>query len=212
MLRNFSTATDLNRYIPEKDKYLWKGQTDFSDQITGAEQEVITDLKIKGYKPHKLMTPLTVTTTETEDVVSAGRLVVNCTVHSVDGVVTLLGCNTSDGTYETVTTLSITATGETSVLFTKMYSYYKISNTGTITFSAYLVETSYDLLFIYKTLEIISQNNYKDGAERWGELATWFNEKYQRLISTMPVYEDTDTDGEVTDEYMQKNNSFPMLG
>lgn len=203
-MKNFITETELKGYIPELTKYLWTGETDFSKQKTRAEQIVISDLIDKGYTVRQLQTGLYLSETDgVEDERNGMRFVVNATAGT--GTVTLLGSG-DDDTYETATTLAITTTGETSVLFTYPYRYYKIT-LGGVTGDAYLIETNYDLLFAFKWLELIMCDSFKEAGDQYYTRMEYFRNMYNEKLGRMKITVDADEDGSV-DETESDNGSI----
>lgn len=201
-LKNYIAETDLEGFVPELDQYLFTGETDWSKQKTRAEQIVIADLVNKGFQLRNLRPELTLSTStdSDEDVANRDRCVVVCTAFTSTAVVTVTGTNDTDDAYVTAGTSSnITATGTSSFLLDDRYKYYKYSNTGTATLTVFLVESSnYDLLFIYKWLELILRNSVVQENDAYHIKANWMRELYQNLWTSFSPFYDGDEDGEIT--------------
>lgn len=223
MLRNFTTLTDLKAYIPNLDNLLWRDNEDYSAQIEAAEREVRNDFNNMGLAGVYLRPDLTledgstsitgakVTTTGMADGFNRGRLVINTTALSEDNSVpcVLLGGNTIDGTYSTVTTVTVTATGLSFALLPVQYKYYKINvgvSTGSITANVYLTESNYDTLFIYKTLVIILNSLVKSEGDQWDLKRRMFMQMYSELLNNMKFAYDQDLDEQADTGEVVKNN------
>ena len=170
MIRNYTTQTDLEAYIPKLDSLLWGDETNFDKQKSACDVEVMNDFINKDYKAIFLRNDLTLrssgvsliaTTAETvsaEDSITRMRFVIDCKViTSGDKTVTLYGSNDKI-TYNSITDILITATGIKSEIISQFYKYYKVTATvssGSFDYAAFMTETSYDLLHKYKWLEII---------------------------------------------------------
>lgn len=212
MLKNYVTETGLQGFVYEKDLYLWTGQTDLSASKERAEQVVINDFINRGYKPLALRPDLYLRTststlssdttgTSYEDIASRLRLAYNVTVRSGTTSIVLQGSN-DEVTWTTIQTQSITATGEGSFVFLAAFKYYRINaviTAGTLAFTAWLTEASYDLFFAYKWLEIILMNAGKAAESKYTEYGKYFLEQYEKLWNGI-VWEDADGDGTINED------------
>lgn len=219
-MKNFVDETYLKGFVPElATSYLRTGETNFTKQKSAAEQVVIQDLINKGYRSYLLRTPLslrtagtTVTSTDEtgaksdKDIATRLRLVYNVTVFTTPAAtLTLQGTNdSSNETWATVTTATPSATGETSAVFGVTNKYYRINSdctaAGTIDYDAYLVDTTMDLFFAYKWLEIIFMNLFTETSNNeFFEKMKYFQEAYDKLWNDARIFEDTDESGDVAE-------------
>ncbi|MFA5773030.1 MAG: hypothetical protein WC974_09895 [Thermoplasmata archaeon] len=225
MIESYLVTADVNNREPDLANLYPSGETDWSDFLTDAFEELTQDVRDGGWNIRKLCkryslqssvtktAAFTGTITTDEDNLQRLRLVINCTAKTGSGSVAFLLEGTDDDgtTYETVTTLSVTATGDTNVIFTKVYKKYRLSITGfttitSMTYSAYLVETTFERLHLYKTLEMIwrIQNRLTGDvyADKEAKYKTMYDDK---LTSTQFAY-DEDDDGEISDTEEETNN------
>ena len=203
MIRNFIDEDYLKDISPELDSYKWDSETDFSNFIRQANNEIFEDLKRKNLNLYKLMpelslrdsgTVISAAGTETEDsaedTLNRLRLVYNVTVFTgTDTKQLILQGSSDDETFTTIETITITETGEASIRFNSVYQYYKIQlvqTDGTIDYSCYLIETTYDNIFAYKVLELIMRNVKKENQDSMHlkelDYAKIYNEKLQTSI------------------------------
>jgi hypothetical protein len=225
MIRNYTTDSDLQSYVPNLTNLLWNGQTDFSAQKQSAEIEVMNDFIKRNYKAiylrNDLMlrnsgTAITSTTSEDlsdEDTITRMRFVVDCkTFTGTQGkTITLYGSNDSGDTYVSIDSLTITETGISSLVITEFYKCYKVTATvpdGSIDYSAYMTETSYDLLHIFKQLVIILTPLVKDENSTYGLLLAEFKRKYENEWTQLKVYYDSSESGDLDNLTVNRNNSI----
>jgi hypothetical protein len=212
MLKNYTTETYIKTFVPELTRYLWPGETTYDAQKQAAEQQVTMDFISSSYKALALRPDLYLRTatatlsadetgTSYEDKCQRLRLAYNVTVRSGTTALVLQGSN-DETTWTTITTQSITATGESSFCFITAFKYYRINATitaGTLAFTAWLTETIFDLFFAYKWLEGILMNAGKTSDSKYTEYAKYFLEMYNALWQKGIIWQDTDSDG-VADE------------
>lgn len=227
MIKNYISQEDLKAYIPNIDNLLWTGQEDFSTQFTSAEIEVMNDFIKKNYKAIYLRNDLfireagTVTTAaETsdiseEDTITRMRFVVDCKTFTGDDdkVITIHGTNDSV-TYTSIDSLTISATGVSSLIISQYYKHYKVVATvpdGSIDYAAYLTETSYDLLYIYKTLIIILTPLVKEENSTYGLLLAEFKRKYENEWNELKVFYDSSESGDINGLEIIRNSSINYL-
>jgi hypothetical protein len=119
------------------------------------------------------------------------RFVVNVTAITGTPTFTLQGSNdynisdsVEPSNWTTIETLSPTTTGETSVVYYNEYKYYRYTSTiasGSVTFTASLYETEFDVWVIYKTLWLLFSFMAKNPDDVWSERA----KKYEMLYSSV---------------------------
>lgn len=215
-MKNYCTITDLKYYFPEIENYKWTGENDFDKFKSGAEVKVATDIKNKGFDLRKLQTPLmlideTLTVTGTgdsfEDTTNRLRLVYNVIATTGSNSFILQGSN-DDENWHNIQTVTISGAGESSVVFTNAYKYYRASYTiGTsLNIDIYLVETNYDILFCYKQLELILMNASKTQNDQWWNKMLYFKESYDEQLNTMRISVDENDDEDITSDETVSTN------
>jgi hypothetical protein len=211
-LKNYCTLTDLKSYFPEIEDFLHTGETNFDKFKDGATLKVITDIKNKGYDLRQLQTPLNLlddtliasdVTEADEDSANRMRLVYNVIAYTGVNSFTLQGANENndDTDWNDIETVTVTTTGESSLVFSEAYKYYRISYTiGTsLEIKINLVETNYDILFCFKQLEMILLNAHKkSGEQAWWDKMLYFREEYNENLGSMVISIDEDDSGEIT--------------
>lgn len=219
-MKNYCTETDLKGYFPELDLYKWGGETDFSKFKAGAETKVCLDLKNKGYDLRKLQTPLvllneekigTGETNAEEDKTNRLRLVYNFAINADGNEFTLQGANvSSDNTiWNDIKTRVVDSSGEYSVIFTDAYKYYRIKYNfiEPLTPVIALIETNYDILFIYKWLELIMMNGSKQQNDKYWLKMLYFKENYDAQLNSMVISIDENEDGEIENSERVSTNT-----
>lgn len=194
-LKNHVDETYLKTFVPELARYLWTGETTFNGFKQAAEQVVVNDFINRGYRALALRPNLnlrtstdTLTADETgvsyEDTFSRLRLAYNVTVQSGTTSLVLQG-SADETTWNTIQTQSITAAGEGSFVFLTAYKYYRINldvtAPGSLAFTAWLTEASYDLWFTYYWLYLILINAGKANENKYTEYADRFLKMYETL-------------------------------
>jgi hypothetical protein len=108
-------------------------------------------------------------------------------------VIKLYGTNdTANETWTEVASVSVTATGTTGTTFRQPFRFYRlgyISGTS-ISFSAYLVESVFELAHIYLTLHMIFRYQAGTPADIWNDKAKLYWDFYQDQINTIIASED----------------------
>lgn len=220
MLKIYIDESDLAGYAVKLSGLLWTDETDYSQQKIVAMDKVFNHFVREGYDLKELMPHLTLrtagtvltaneTTSEVTDTINRRRLYIdNIAFTGQDKIVTLQGSN--DGTtFYDVTSVTISETDTSkSVLFYDTYKYYKLISTvdtGSLDYSAVLVETIFDELFAYKWLWWIYYDMRKQDGDQFDikmkELETLYTDAFNKTV----FYLDTDND-EVPDNSSQKNN------
>lgn len=210
MLKCYIDDEYLINYEPEILNFLWAGQTDFSSFITSATSIVFADMNKLSSDSRYIMPELilrssgstsssaSVTGTEKLETINRNRIVIiPVTVTGYDKTLTFKGSN-DNVTYSTISEYTLTTSdSETqSYVFNEVYNYYRIDfvqTSGTVDFTCYLVESVYDNIFAYKTLELIFSNQKKD--ERYKEISEMYKTRYNELIKSLFIYEDKNKDG-----------------
>lgn len=212
MIYNYNTETDLKGFFPELSRYLWSGETTYDKQKQTAEQIVSSDFINRGYRLFAMRPDLylrnstdvlTTASTGTAYSDTITRLRLGYNILSYSGTCTLVFQGSNDNTnWETIKTVSITATGINSTVFINAYKYYRINSTvGTnLAFKAWLTETNYDLFFQYKWLELIMWNASKEPEDTYEMKAKQLRQWYDDLFANATVFEDPDLDGVVNED------------
>ena len=217
-MKNYTNETFLKGFVAPLSKYLWTGQTTYNSQKSNAELIVNNDFVSKGYRNSFIQVPLVLRESETisanetglaiEDNLVRMRYVYTVSVYTGTAkTIVLMGCNEEDGTFETVNTFTITSTSANMTgIISDSYKYYKLVSTvpdGTLNFTFKLVETSYDLFFAYKWLELILMDSFKEENDQYYLKMIEFRKMYNDLWNNVVINEDTDEDGTYDDSYQQ---------
>ena len=232
MIESYLITTDINNREPELLNLYPDNETDWTDILSDAWEEVTQDIRDNGWnirklcKRYSLQTSITKTAAFTgtitgdEDYIQRLRLVVNVTAKTGTGSVTFCLEGTDDGgtTWETVNpAILVTTLGNTTVVFTRVYKQYRLSiitftTITSIIYSAYLIETTFERLHLYKTMELIyrlqnrlSNDVYSDKEKRYADMYL------DRLNSTQFAY-DEDDDEEISEDEAEENNQNVSFG
>jgi hypothetical protein len=216
-MKNYTDETFLKGFVPALTKLLWAGETTYDKQKANAELIVRNDFVARGYNIAFIQVPLILRESEviTEDELTPAvndevtrlRYVYSVTTFTAGGTktITLQGCNTEDGTYTDLNTFTITAvtTTDATGYISDVYKYYKLSTVvtaGTLDFAFKLVESSYDLFFAYKWLELILMDSYKNENDQFFLKMLEFRNLYNELWNNVSINEDTNEDGELNED------------
>lgn len=228
MIKNFITEDYLRGILPELDLYKWSSESDFSNFISQANNEIFEELRKKNLKLNKLMPELflidsgtvisdagTYTGDSAEDTLNRLRFVYDVTAFSGtnDKTLTIQGSN-DDVTFYTVESITISETGIDSIRISEIYQYYRITFTqteGSVTLSAYLIETTYDDLFAYKTLELIMRNVKKEDNDAQGIKQRDYNMFYNQILNSSIFLENTSDEFTNSGYREVKENTIIML-
>jgi hypothetical protein len=232
MIESNLITTDINNREPELLILYPDNETDWADILSDAWEEVTQDIRDNGWnirrlcKRYSLQSPVTKTAaftgtiTTDEDYIQRLRLVINVAAKTGTGSITfhLEGTDDEGTTWETVNSaISVTTLANTTVVFTRVYKNYRLSITAfntitSITYSAYLVETTFERLHLYKTMELIyrlqnrlSNDVYSDKEKRYADMYL------DRLNSTQFAY-DEDDDEEISEDEAEDNNQNVSFG
>lgn len=207
MIRDITTA-DLYALENSLSSFLYSDEVDLSSKIDEAKKILIADIKNNGKRIKWLNTPLSLEvdgTKSDEDEIERLRLVITTT--SVTDTVTGVLSGTNDEADETwvevLSDISIDEVGEYTYIFDKPYKYYKLVLTGTITATAELIETSWELPLkycslwrIYEALTFLVGDSYESKANMYKEL---YNLTFNNTIYSY----DWDEDGTVDENEQQ---------
>jgi hypothetical protein len=216
-MKNYTDETFLKGFVPALTKLLWAGETTYNAQKEKAELIVRNDFIARGYNLAFIQVPLILresevitedeTTAAVEDTVTRLRYVYSVPTWTTGGTktITLQGCNTEDGDYTNLNTFTITAvtTTDATGYISDVYKYYKLDTsmtTGTLDFTFKLVESTYDLFFAYKWLELILMDSYKNENDQFFLKMLEFRNLYNELWNNVSINEDVNEDGELNDD------------
>jgi len=211
MIKTFVNTNTLLKFEDQLAKYLATGQTSFDAIIDAQKDIIVQDIKNRGFKIKRLCTPLSLSTSAIYDKLERGLFVINVTSYTPTAKVKIWGCDTETGTFEEISETTITATGETPINLTKLYFYYKISTTGTITATYSLYETSFVYAHIYKSLEQIYRAKQSRVDSNSKDKADQYNQMYEREIEKIIFSYDLDGDGDPTEEEQKSLKSTTIL-
>jgi len=220
MLKVYINETDLKGYAVKLTGLMWTDETDYSAQKAVAIDKVFNHFTREGYDIRELMPQLTLRTSGTvltasettaikEDTINRRRLYIdNITFTGQDKTIELQGSN--DGTnYYTTATLTVTSTDTSkTVVIYDSYKYYKLVSTvstGSLDYSALLVETIYDELFAYKWLWWIYYDMRKAGDDQFDVKMQELERLYDDAFIKTKFFLDTDNN-EIPDSSSEKSN------
>ena len=222
MIESRLSTPDINNMRPSLADLYPDNQDDWDFQIAEALKEVTADVQEMGWNIRKLCkryslqdsviktATYTGTITEDEDNLQRLRIVVNVTELTGSAVLLLEGTN-DDGTTYTIVKgdMNIDAVGEYTTTITNVFKKYRLSITGIsdmITFDAYLIETTFERIHLYKTLEIIYGllNALRDDV--YSEQVNTFAQKYLDKLNSVQFAYDDDDDEVISDDESEINN------
>jgi len=214
-MKNYTDETFLKGFVPALTKYLWTGETTYNAQKEKAELIVRNDFIARGYNIAFIQVPLylressvlsaTETTDSVEDEVMRLRYVYTVPTYSVTSTKTIaLQGSNDDDTFETIQTFTPTAVTTTDVTgyIADVFKYYRLVITltsGTIDVTFKLIESSYDLFYAYKWLELIMMDAFKSENDMYYLKMLEFRNLYNDLWNKIKINEDTNEDGNLDD-------------
>lgn len=217
MIETYLTHDDIIAGEPALDEYLRSNQIDFNPVKDEAFRELLTDFKARDLSIRKLCKRLIVEDSGTKTVAFTGttsavdnveRLRLNISVTAITGnaFFTFQGTN-DEVTYYDLFNLTISKKGLYHYLLTEVYESYRlnlISIGTTITYSAYMNETIYDLLHLYKTRYMIYRSLMATQGDIWQGKFEQYLAMYTDLLNTGRFIYDSDDDESIdTDEANQ---------
>ena len=207
MLRTFIDNTDLTNEAPELQDYYRSGQSNWNTIIEQARDRLEREIINRG-KKIRLLTPklsLTDGTKSAEDkIYQRTRLVID--ISAITGTATAVFQGTNDESSETWTSIttynnnasssiSETATGTSTYTFRDVYKYYKLTWTGTITPTQYLVERSFELPHLFLACSMAYKTLQRDVDGRFGEKADYYMGAFNDSLNNALYSYDIDEDG-----------------
>lgn len=230
MIRNYITDTDLDEHYPNITDYLPDSLSNWQAQIDEAFELMLNDLRSREIDVRTLGVPLDLkraatstadqnTLTSSTEAVSTTsthikgrdgfrRFAINVTALSGTASVALQGSNdlqitdsTEPTNWTAITSISPTATGESSAVIDGQYRYYRIVSTvsGSITYTAALYEVYYDIWVIYKTLWLIFTYLAKSPDDIWDKRAKMYDQLYSTTLTGFKFYIDSDDNNLIDD-------------
>lgn len=204
---------------PSLESYYPENESTWDNLKNEALLEIIQDARDAGFKVRKLCKRLSlhdssaVTATYTgvtsdEDIVERSRVIIRTSAKSGTGTATFQLQGSDDETnWNTITTsenLSVTNTGDVTATFNDFYKYYRLNLTAftltSITFEAYLIETTYEYLHLLKSLELIYMHLIAVEGDVWKSKRDEYRALYlDRFNNTQFIYDEDDS-GEISDD------------
>ena len=201
MLITKITHSDIIALEGELDKYLRESEIDFTEKISEAKGILEDLISHRGLLLRKICTtlPLSDSPKSDEDEIERRRVVIETTALTDEATILFEG--TDDASDETWTTIKsdivITEIGEYTFKINDTYKYYRLTATGTITYTGYLVETSWELSHLYKSLELIYHSINALSGDVYSEKAMYYRDLFNSVFQNAPYSYDADDDGEV---------------
>lgn len=204
MIRTYLSHIDLIKQEPRLHDYLSDDQINYDLLIDQAKLILEQDVKNKGYKLRWLCTtlPLTDGTKSVLDKFERTRLVVNVSALTDEATFILSGTNDdSDETYtEILNGIGIAEKGIHEYSFSQTFNYYKLDATGTVTFTAFLVEKSFELVHLYLSLALVYKQLQALEGDMWNSKAEYYYQMYHHTLEALQFSYDLNEDGEIDEE------------
>ena len=211
-LQEFKDFRDLSRYFKDDDKIIIGLNT--------ALEDLSDDMRAKGYDPMLCMIPLmfdsldmfeTITkaatfTSESLDAGNETRLVVNVSTETASAVVFTLEGSMDETIWIPIkdlaqvnVSISTQANGIYSVKFASRYKHYRytVTTSESVTYSAYLVDTSFDNLIKWKAIYIL-MFPWIDADSTAREIYNEAVQSYSTLFNSDVFDYDKSEDGSIT--------------
>jgi hypothetical protein len=136
-----------------------------------------------------------------EDVIERRIWVVETTAVGATETFTLQGTNDeSSETYTTITTLEFTTATESTTLFDDTYKFYRVNYSGTsATYSSKLVEESFHLAHIYKSLELVYSQLNARRDDNWELKMIQYRELYDKMMTNIIYSYDANLSGAISE-------------
>lgn len=230
MIESNLVIADITKREPFLAKIYDTGQTDWTNHFEDALTELIEDVRSMNFNVRKLCKRLSLESSVTktaaftgtkssEDVLQRIRVVINATAKVTSGTIvfTLQGTNDSSSeTWTDVQTINVTATGITSALIDVIYKFYRINLTSmgdstSITYSSYLIETTFERLHLYKTMQLIYRSLMALDGDVWAAKMKEYNDLYLNRLQVANFAYDEDDDGSIEDIEKNRNNTRVRL-
>jgi hypothetical protein len=202
-MKNYTTEEYIKGFVPELTRYLWQGETNYGKQKEKAEQIVLNDFLARGYRPVKLQNEFVlrasgnvITANETgiaseEDKLSRMRFFADIIVLTgEEKKITLQGSN-DKYKWADLVVISCLETGIKTTVINSIYNYYRANATltdGTLDFFASLTETTYDLFFAFKWIQLILEDAIVNENDQYMLKAKMFADKYDKLWANNTFY------------------------
>jgi hypothetical protein len=215
------------------DSYL-REQLDWNTKIENAKVFVRQELKNSSKQLKKLCVPLYFKNEDDEtslsssgsfeseitsqDLVERLRFCVNASSVTDNVTFTLYGSNDEttfvqvkgikpDGTV--INNIVLTQNGEDSFVVQKAYDYYYIWVSGTASFEAYMVETTFELPVLYKAIEYIYKDLQGEPGSNFDAKAEFYAGMYNDAFNTALYSYDKDLSGDIEDT--EQDNNMQVL-
>lgn len=209
MLITKITHSDVIALESELDKYLSESEVNFDAKIAEAKKILEDLISHRSLLLRKICTPLTLTdaTKSDEDEIERRRVVINTTALTDEATILFEGTNDSDNeTWSTVKDdIVITEEGEYTFKINDTYKYYRLTASGTITYTAYLVETAWELPHLYKSLELIYHSLNALSGDVYLEKAMYYKDLFNESFQNAPYSYDADDDDDVDETDVEVN-------
>lgn len=214
MIESWVTHEDIIKELPKLDYYIGENQIDFNEMI-GKAKERLNDWAInQGLNPRLLCTRLSLTdgTISGKDTARRTRLVIDITSITDEVYFTFTGQDSTTGSSVTIDTILVAEKGRHTIAFSDMYKYYTLTVTGTCTYTAYLVERSFELPHLYLSIHMIFKNLTELQGDKYQAEAEEYEMRYKEAIQQAQYSYDEDDDNDIeSDETFRFNDTEIML-
>jgi len=223
MIRTGITNDSLLDLAPALQNYYPQGQTTFQEQIDEALRQIIRELKknrknIRLYcTPKELQASVSKSANFTGDAVADNleRMLWQVEVTSYAGACsfTLSGCNTENGTFINIDTLSFTSATAKYIVFNDTYKFYKVSITTSTatTYQSNLIESSFYHAHLFLSIALAYRTSVKSEGDRFDYMSKTYEQKYIDEMETMVTSYDEDDSGDISDSEIQRATAIEFL-
>ena len=226
MIENNLTEEKLIKAEPIVNDLKFRSQIDFNDTIKHSYGVMLNDIKNLGFFVRKLSkrkylqetTDILSGTNDgsiIEDTLERLRIVLKVNSQDSEEVFKLYGSDSEDMTSsQIVKTLVSTEAGTFTSLLTDdlesetLFRYYQLKKTtsGACNYSAYLIETTFELLHLWLTLAIIFENQTNSNNDVYEQKGLYYREAYQITLNASKFAYDEDDSGEIEEDEKLSGN------
>ena len=221
MIESFITQEMILKGEPHLDNYLSDSQLSFDDIAEESFSEYLQDVKNQKFDLRKLGKQLSLQTEvsntsaytgtwTTEDYVERRRLVINITAQVGNAVFALQGSDDKTTIYDVKTDIQTAKAGKYNYIFNNVYKYYRlklISIVTSITYTGYLIETTFDFPIIFLTRAKIYHSLFlRDSSDAFEKKYELYMDKYRNLLTNETNYiYDADDTGDISEDEAEHN-------
>jgi hypothetical protein len=211
MMKINVSHNDIIKREPTLERYLYPDRLNYEQDIEDAIILVKQDVKNTGVDFKKVNVPLLIAegentgTSEFSEIDFSNREKVLYKVSDITGIVVFTLYNSND---ETVQKLAVSENGFYSKVLTETSSKFKLSISGTCKYKVEAVEIGFDLLVIYKALEMIYRSLSNESGSNWETKASKYETYYNNSFNAIVYGYDKDGSGTIDKDEITANNTI----